>query len=294
MYSPEEILTFARLADDVDQVSTIFFPDIWAALDSIELSAAALAATSRIKAGSGVLRPLEHDLNTLVRRVGTLQFLSKNRFVLGIGTGKPVQNPSETITRMLKTADEVKNAVPTSFKGRGVASPEVFIAALRLGIAMRAIRHSEGLILNFCSPEYAGNLVKSLRSAVGSSVVDSRTLCCYIKIFYSKDEKKAKRLLIEEFANYDSNPQYHDMFVRDGVADDIRSASRTLSSKGSLETPDSLHKISLANPSVEQLQKLVNKFRRAGINLPCVYPYFNTDDETSFKLRIMKQIMKIE
>jgi alkanesulfonate monooxygenase SsuD/methylene tetrahydromethanopterin reductase-like flavin-dependent oxidoreductase (luciferase family) len=293
LYSPEEILTFAKLADETQQVSTIFFPDIWAALDSIELSAAALAATKRVKVGSGVLRPLEHDLNTLVRRVGTVQYLSKNRFVLGVGTGKPVSNPRDTITRMLTVVDEVKNAVPMAFKGRGVFPPEVFVAALRLGIAKRAIRHSDGLILNFCSPEYAGNLVRNLRSGVGSSVVDSRTLVCYIKIFYSKDEKKAKRLLIEEFANYDANPQYHDMFVQDAVADDIRSASRSLSSKGSPEISESLHKISLANPSVEQLQQLVNKFRTAGINLPCVYPYFALDEEPSHKFNIIKQIMKI-
>jgi len=100
--------------------------------------------------------------------------------------------------------------------------------------------------------------------------------------------------LIEEFANYDANPQYHDMFVHDGVADDIRSASRSLSSKRSLEIPDSLYEISLANPSVEQLQKLVNKFRTAGINLPCVYPYFSPHDETSFKTDVMKQILEIE
>jgi Luciferase-like monooxygenase len=293
LYRPEEIPTFAKLADEADQVSTILFPDIWAGLDSIELSAAALAVTKRVKAGPGVLRPLEHDPNTLARRVGTIQHLSKNRFVLGVGTGKPVQNPSETITRMLKMVDEVKNAVPAAFKDRGVSSPDVFVAALRVGIAKRAIHHSDGLILNFCSPEYAGNLVKNLRSSVGSARIDSKTLVCYLKIFYSKDEKRAKRLLIEEFANYDANPQYHDMFVKDGVADDIRSASRSLSSKGSPEIPESLYKISLANPSVEQLQQLVSKFRTAGINLPCVYPYFALDDETSFKLNVIKQIMKI-
>ncbi len=294
LYRPEEILTFAKLADDPEQVSTIFFPDIWAALDSIELSAAALATTKRVKAGSGVLRPLEHDLNTLVRRIGTVQYLSESRFALGVGTGKPVSNPRDTITRMLNMVDEVKNAVPTTFKGRGVSPPEVFVAALRLGIAKRAIRHSDGLILNFCSAEYAGNLVRNLRSTIGSNTIDSRTLVCYIKIFYSKDETSAKKLLIEEFANYDANPQYHDMFVQDGVADDIRSASRNVSSKRSIEIPDSLYKISLANPPAEQLQKLVDKFRTAGINLPCVYPYFSSDDESSFKLGIMKQIMKIE
>ena len=294
LYGPEEILAFAKLTDESEQVSTIFFPDIWAGLDSIELSAAALAVTKRVQAGSGVLRPLEHDINALVRRIGTVQYLSKDRFVLGVGTGKPVVNPRETITRMLRMIDEVKKAIPAESQGRTVSPPEVFVAALRLGIAKRAIRHANGLILNFCSAEYASNLVKNLRLAIGSGVIDSRTLVCYIKIFFSKNEDMAKRLLIEEFANYDANPQYHDMFVHDGVADDIRSASRNLSSKRSLEIPDSLYKISLANPSVEQLQKLVNKFRTAGINLPCVYPYFSPHDETSFKTDVMKQILEIE
>src|SRR5713226_167139 len=101
VYSSDEILEIVRLADDAKQVSCIFFPDIWASHDSIELSATALGATNRIKAGSGVLRPLEHDLNALVRRLGAIQFLSNNRFVLGIGTGKPGPNPKDTIDRML-------------------------------------------------------------------------------------------------------------------------------------------------------------------------------------------------
>jgi len=294
LYRPEEILTFSKLADDSEQFSTIFFPDIWAGLDSIELSTAALSATKRIKAGSGVLRVLEHDLNTIVRRLGTVQYLSKNRFVLGVGTGNPGPNPRDTITRMLKMIDEVTKALAKEFKGRGVSPPEVFVAALRLGIAKRAIRRANGLILNFCSPEYAGNLIKKLRLEIASGAFDQRTFACYIKIFYSKDEATAKRLLIEEFAHYDANPHYHDVFIQDGTANDILSASRSLSSIRSPEIPDSLYKISAANPSVNQLQKLVDKFRNAGINLPCVYPYFGPDDETSFKLGIMKQIMKIK
>jgi len=281
LYRPEEILTFSKLADDSEQFSTIFFPDIWAGLDSIELSTAALSATKRIKAGSGVLRVLEHDLNTIVRRLGTVQYLSKNRFVLGVGTGNPGPNPRDTITRMLKMIDEVTKALAKEFKGRGVSPPEVFVAALRLGIAKRAIRRANGLILNFCSPEYAGNLIKNLRLEIASGAIDQRTFACYIKIFYSKDEATAKRLLIQEFAHYDANPHYHDVSP---PPPPIRSP----------EIPDSLYTISAANPSVDQLQKLVDKFRNAGINLPCVYPYFGPDDETSFKLGIMKQIMKIK
>src|SRR2546428_11433525 len=174
---------------------------------------------------------------------------------------------------MLKMIDEVTKALAKEFKGRGVSPPEVFVAALRLGIAKRAIRRANGLILNFSSPEYAANLIKNLRLEIASGAFDQRTFACYIKIFYSKDEATAKSLSIEEFVHYDANPHYHDVCIHDGTANDILSASRSLSSVRSPEIPDSLYTTTAASPSVDQPQKLVDQIRHAGINLPCVSQY---------------------
>jgi hypothetical protein len=94
--------------------------------------------------------------------------------------------------------------------------------------------------------------------------------------------------LISEFKGYDANPQYHDVFAKNGVAEDI---SRATPAK---DLPESLTKISLANPSVDQLQSLVDDFRSGSVDLPCIYPYFASSDSPEFKLGIAKQIMEVE
>lgn len=288
LFSPDELLEFTKLADGAEHFRAVFFPDISASYDSIELGAAALAVTDRIKAGSGVLRPLEHDADTIARRLATVQFTSHSRFIFGIGTGKPSPTPGKTIDQVMERVDQVRQRFESEYQSRGLSMPDVYMAALRRRVAERTIKHVDGLILNFCSAQYAHDLVSKARSRVESSAVANKTFACYLKIFYSADDRVAKELLISEFKGYDANPQYHDMFVKNGVAEDISNANSTQN------LPESLAKISLANPAVDQLQQLVDDFRSGGVDLPCIYPYFAPTDSTEFKLRVAGQIMKVE
>jgi hypothetical protein len=286
LYNPKEILEFPKIADASSNVSNLFFPDIPGAQESLELCSASLAETRRIKIGSGVLRLLEHNPKVFSRRIATIQWMSGDRFVLGIGTGSPSNKPSETIERMFSALEEIKKGFPSKFNNQSITFPDVLVAALKTGIAVKSASHGEGLLLNFCSPAYSERLVSKVRNVRGNL----KTLACYIKVFYSIDKSTAERLLAEEFAKYNSLPQYHTMFERDGIADAITSLRAGLSSKGPLTIPESLQKISLANPSYGELVELVNKFRNSGINLPCVYPYFSPTESSEFKKRVITEI----
>jgi alkanesulfonate monooxygenase SsuD/methylene tetrahydromethanopterin reductase-like flavin-dependent oxidoreductase (luciferase family) len=288
LYSASEILEFGRLADDAVNFSHVFFPEVMGSHDSLELSLAVLAVTRRVRAGSGILRLHEHDTRDLVRRIGSVQFLSKNRFVLGIGTGDPGKDPREAIDKMLSSLEELKSRFSERFARADVTFPEIFVAALKKGIAKRSLRHAEGVILNFCSSDYAGELIKDVHSSGASS--SRSTFACYLKMFYSRNEIEAKRMLMQEFANYDRVPSYHKMFELAGVSKYIKTA---LSSIPDGEVPDSLKEICLANPTTNELQNFVNRFRDAGVNLPCIYPYFSQNEAAPFKQEIMLQIMKL-
>ena len=281
LYRNSEIFDFVRLADASGNISHVFFPDIANGNEPIELSTASLAITKRIKVGSGVLRLTEHDPNILARRLQTIQFLSANRFVLGIGTGTPGQNPAQTIERMFSVLAETKR----SFSSHGAANfPDVFIAALKPLMARKSIEIAEGLLLNFCSPAYA----KRLADRLGLKD-SSKRIACYIKIFFARKKEDAESLLIEEFAKYDKFPHYHKMFENDHVSELIASAKLGLS-QGHISVPEMLTRICLSNPDTAELNSLLVEFRRSGINLPCVYPYFSVSESSELKTQAMKLI----
>ena len=288
---PKTIVELARTLDGIRSLSHIFIPEgsQKGAFQSLEISSACLGASKRVRVGSGVIRILEHDPDVLAARLLTLQELSDNRLVLGIGTGKPGDDPKQTIQSMLDRLQATRSSFGKLVRGSDhQRMPETFIATLRSGIAKAVIGHSDGILLNFCPPDYARALIESIRRHTGRLPIVS----CYLKLFYSRSEDTAKRMLIQEFTSYNLNPSYHRMFEVAGVAKEIANASSALASNREINLSEGLLRISLANPSKEELAGHINRFRDAGVDLPCPYPYFQDDEDESFKLRKVEEIAR--
>jgi hypothetical protein len=99
--------------------------------------------------------------------------------------------------------------------------------------------------------------------------------------------------MLQEFLNYDSTPQYHEMFLQDETAGAISSLKKNDGWKsGPVDVPNELLRVSLANPRNDELLRYVKSFRQAGVTLPVVYPYFLNGEDPSFKLETVRQILK--
>jgi alkanesulfonate monooxygenase SsuD/methylene tetrahydromethanopterin reductase-like flavin-dependent oxidoreductase (luciferase family) len=288
VFSPPEIKETAVVLELNDRVSRIFVPDLRIGYESLEIASSILALTKQVRAGSGVIRLLEHDPALLSRRVQTLQALSSNRLILGVGTGSPGPQPGKSVSAMLQRIDELKKGFQEF--PQGVKPPEIFTAALRPGIAKRAASKIDGLLLNFCSPQHAARMVEAVRTQGGAGI----DFACYLKIFYSsQSDEVAQRLMAQEFLNYDSTPQYHAMFQQDGTAKAISSFKSNEDWKNApFKVPKELLRVSLSNPRAEELVQYVKSFRQAGITLPVIYPYFPSGEDSSFKLGTVKRILK--
>jgi len=288
VFSPQEINETAVALELSGRVSRIFVPDMRIGYESLEIASSILALTKRVRAGSGVIRLLEHDPQLLTRRVQTLQALHSNRFILGVGTGSPGVQPGKTVSVMLERLDGLKKG----FEGfpQEVKRPEVYVATLKLGIAKRVAGKADGLLLNFCSPQHAARITEAVRTERGGEI----EFACYLKIFYSSQGTEvAQRLMLQEFLNYDSAPQYHEMFVQDGTANTISSLKSDEGWKsGHVEAPKELLRVSLANPEGDELHRYLQSFRQAGVSLPVVYPYFPNGEDSGFKMSTISQILK--
>src|SRR5207245_8597431 len=116
-----------------DRVSHIFVPCMRTGYAALEIASSILALTKRVHSGSGVIRLLEHDPQLLTRRVQTLQALSSNRLVLGVGTGSPGPQPGKTVGAVLQRLDDLRKAFGEF--PQGVKRPEVYVATLNQGTA---------------------------------------------------------------------------------------------------------------------------------------------------------------
>jgi alkanesulfonate monooxygenase SsuD/methylene tetrahydromethanopterin reductase-like flavin-dependent oxidoreductase (luciferase family) len=283
VHSPKEIVALSKLLEGYDNITTIFIPDIPGSLESIEISTAALSNTTRVLIGSGVIRILEHEDSSLFRRAETIQSISDNRFVLGVGTGISKAKPKDAVRALLGKLQTLSSNFEKSTKSK---RPKTYIATLKPGIARMVAGHSDGVILNFCSPEFAKALIGKYKESFGGPA----EFACYLKIFYSRKLARAQELMVSEFSMYDRLPNYHTLFVRDMIANDIESSSERLQRGESLSRDSRLFEICLANPSRDDLRNYVSKFRAAGITLPCIYPYFGQLEDFAFRSETIKTV----
>ena len=287
VFNPSEIRKASAIIDQSEKISRIFIPDHRSVYEAIEIASTILGLTGRVYAGSGVIRLLEHDPLLLARRVQTIQMFSSNRLILGVGTGSPGTKPGMTVSAMLERIDEVKKRF--EFFPQSVKPPEIYIATLRPRIAIRSVNRCDGLLLNFCTPQHAKGLIENVRPLTRRTT----EFACYLKIFYSsRDDDSARRLMIQEFLNYDSTPQYHDMFLQDGTAEALSTFKKDEQWKNKpIDLPSELLKVSLANPTSDELSQYILMFREAGVTLPVLYPYFPDDEKSVFKNEAIERIL---
>ena len=283
--SPCEIVKLSKIIDQ-SQVTHLFVPDPPQTYDILGICSACLGVSKGLQVGSGVIRFQEYEEKVLLRRLETLQALSENRFVLGVGVGRPGTSPQDAIKKMLDYVHALRNDF-RSYKG--LQFPITFVAALRKGIAQKSLQEAEGILLNFCSANYVRRLVGDL----GQDRLRSKEIACYLKVFYSKSRETATRLMVEEFSKYDQVTNYHEMFKLDGIDQDIKSAQHSLERDTHEIPPPAMSKISPINPTTQELSSYVAEYRKAGLTIPVVYPYFSETDNFEFKEEILRSVISL-
>jgi len=254
-------------------VDSVWFPATWQLFDALDMCGISLGMSKRLSVGTGVVRFTDYDVMQLLARLHTLSEGSGGRLILGLGTGAATGRAA--IDGLVDFANRLRALYPEHQK------PPIFFAALRQRILRAAYLNAEGAILNFCPPNYVRKIVPKDVDVKGF------TLACYIKLFFAEKDAVAKKMLIDEMRMYDSIPQYHAMFKEIGSSDSISK----LDPESARDIPDGLLEISSANPSNDEVGHILERFIRAGVNLPIIYPYVSGDDE--YKVAVAERLASI-
>ena len=259
VFSPSAISRIIPLLER-SLVDSVWFSSVGRAFDPLDMCGISLGKSSRLKVGTGVIGYNVYGPALLLARAHTLSEGSEGRLVLGMGTGQGTGQAA--IEGLVETATKLRSGYP------GGRKPPIFFAALKKRMLRAAYANADGAILNFCPPSYVQKIVPKDLSREGF------TLACYIKLFFANEDATAKRMLVDEMRDYNSYPQYHAMFEEAGVAHIIEE----LDPEPGRDIPDELLEISVANPGDEDVSRILEGFRRAGVDLPIIYPYISGDD----------------
>lgn len=252
VFNPSAILEASAILDRAG-VEDVWFPDVGGSYDAVDLCALALGATHNSRFGTGVLRVGEQDPRRLALRARTLTDSSGGRFVLGLGAG--VERGPSAVRSVVDLSDGFRKAY-------GAGAPPVFYAALRASMLREAVSSADGAILNFCPPSYVTKILPRDRPP-------DFTVACYVKVFFSqRGDSHASRMLLEEVSSYNRYPGYHKMFEDAGVAEVIAGLE-----PGAYQIPSKILEFALSNPSPNEVHDLLEKFYKAGVDIPVVYPY---------------------
>jgi len=270
VFGPSSIAKIVPLLERAG-VDSVWFPSGGDGFDALDMCAISLGMTHRLRAGTGVIRPADYDVPLLVDRVHTLSEGSGGRFILGMGTG--AGTGLAAVDGLVDAAEKIRSHYP------GQTKPPVFFATLRRRILRAAYLNAEGAILNLCSPKYVEKIAPRGIRAKGF------TLACYIKLFFAEDVTLARRMLADELKRYNGIPQYHAMFEEMGASGSIDS----LGSNSLSGIPEDLSEISSANPSDDEVSRMLERFGRAGVDLPVLYPYAFGDE--SYRIAVVERLI---
>src|SRR5688500_20401019 len=84
LFNTQDILEFAKLLDNKPAVNSIWIPESWGREAFVMLGAIA-SLTSKIKLGTSIVGMLSRSPATTAMAAATLDNVSKNRTVIGIG-----------------------------------------------------------------------------------------------------------------------------------------------------------------------------------------------------------------
>ncbi len=268
VFDPRSIAKIVPVLEE-SGVHSVWFPSVGPAFDCLDMCGISLGATSRMRVGTGVIRPTTYAPSLLLARLHTLYAGSGGRFILGLGTGSDIGGSAiEGLVALAKNLRE-------GYAGKD--GPPIYFAALKARMLRAAYASANGAILNFCSPSY-------VRSIIPKGGSEDFTLACYVKLFFAEREEEARKMLVTEMKTYNGFPAYHAMFEQMGASDAIEG----LDSGSTTSIPENLVEISMANPGVDEVAAMLRRFVGAGVDLPIVYPYVNGGEE--YKVGVVQRL----
>jgi alkanesulfonate monooxygenase SsuD/methylene tetrahydromethanopterin reductase-like flavin-dependent oxidoreductase (luciferase family) len=282
-----DLAAIVRAAEQIGY-SALFLPEI-SGRDALVTLGALAGETRDLLLGTGIVPMTSRATMLAAMAAATVHELSGGRLVLGLGTGEPVPGSLERLghevrrLRALLSGETVQvDGEPERLSLDPGSDVPIWIAALGPRAMRLAGEVADGVLLNWCPPErvaFARDRVAEGASAAGR---DPATVTISVYVRASTGEEDADLLALRAAAGqYASYPAYRRQFEQVGLGEAAAAAAEASRAGRVEDVPDELVRAVCAVG--EGARTRLESYRRAGADLPVVYPVAGRDPALSIE-----------
>ncbi len=305
--SVDQAIARVKLAESLGYDSA--FVTHIAGRESLTVVTAYALATERIRVGTGVVPIYTRTPVTMAQTAATIDELSGGRLSLGLGVshravvegwhGQTIDHPVAEMREYVGLVRAILRGEPppagekwrTGFRLVGLdPRPEVsiFIAALSPAMLRLAGEIGDGVMLWLCNPNYIREVVvpavREGRERTGQSL-EGFEIVAAVPGALTDDPAAVFGSIRGELLTYFALPFYRTMLERSGYGADIAAfdaAQGDVDAMRAAISDDFLLALTAVGDKLA-VRAGVERYRDAGVTLPCVGPISKTDFETTMR-----------
>ena len=308
LLSMHEILLFAKMADQQENVDSLWVPESWGR-ESFSTLGAMSQITKKVRLGTSIVNIYSRTPATVAMAAITLDVLSNNRTIIGLGAStaaivenwhgvqfnKPASRMNEYIDclRLINRGEKVKyngeffkiNNFKILHRPQRMHIP-IFMAAVNKRMVSMASELADGILLYLRPFEELKRTASELKQATKGKGFE--IACSFICAISDKDPEKARDRAATTLAFYVAVGKYYSKFLAENgfelEVEKINAEYRKSGAEGAAKfVSDKMLSSLVICGSSEECRESLSKFLSTGITLPILQ--FNPvgDSERSFK-----------
>ncbi|MGE5684691.1 MAG: LLM class flavin-dependent oxidoreductase [Nitrososphaerota archaeon] len=295
LFSTKDILEFAKLLDNKPQVDSIWIPESWGREAFVMLGAIA-SLTSKIKLGTSIVSMFSRSPATTAMAASTLDIISKNRTVIGIGASTPIlaenwhgtkfEFPLKRMKEYVTCFKIISSGETINFDGdffklknMKIMHPStrkkipVFLGAVNSGMIKLATDIGDGTILYLRPFDELKETVKHIRSVTSKESKNFEISSVFITAISNRYPELARRRAAKTLAFYVAVGKYYNEFLSShGFKNEVEQISNDYLINGidnisKFVTDYMLDALTICG-TVEDCIRSLKRFVSCGISLP--------------------------
>jgi 5,10-methylenetetrahydromethanopterin reductase len=309
LLSMREILLCAKMADQQENVDSLWVPESWGR-ESFATLGAISQLTKKVRLGTSIISIYSRTPATVAMAATTLDMLSDNRTIIGLGTStaaivenwhglkfdRPASRMKEYIEclRLMARGEKVKyngeffqiNNFKILHQPQRADIP-IFMAAVNKKMVSMASKLADGTLLYLRPLEELKKTVSELKQATKEKK-GFEIACSFICAISNKEPEKARDRAATTLAFYVAVGKYYSKFLADNgfriEVEDITAEYRKAGADSAARfVSDRMLSSLVICGNSEECRESLSKFLSTGITLPIMQ--FNPigDSESSFK-----------
>jgi alkanesulfonate monooxygenase SsuD/methylene tetrahydromethanopterin reductase-like flavin-dependent oxidoreductase (luciferase family) len=304
----EEVLTFAKLADDRQNIDSLWIPESWGR-EAFTTLGALSQITTKVKLGTSIISIYARTPATVAMAATTLDLLSKNRTTLGLGasTAAIVENWhglkfEKPLLRMREYIDCLRQMIKgdrVRYSGQYLKVKDfkllhkpqrekipLFVAAVNKNMISLASDIADGILLYLRPIEELRNTISQIKANTGNKSFE--IACVLIGAVSNKQPEKARERAAKTLAFYTAVGKYYNSFLSDnGFGEEVEEITSEYWRNGPDEASKFVSEKMLDSLTIsgnsDQCVKSLGRFVSAGVALPIIQVNPVGNPETSIK-----------